>query len=71
VKTPRVLVGEALVFEVEIEALKETKLLVDYVLHFRTKRGTLSPKVHKLKKVLLEKGETITMKKKHPFLSIM
>jgi hypothetical protein len=71
VKTPRVLVGEVLVFEVEIEAQEETMLLVDYVLHFCTKRGTLSPKVHKLKKVLLKKGETITLKKKHPFRANM
>jgi len=71
VQTPKVLVGEALVFEVEIEALDETMLLVDYVLHFCTKRGTLSPKVHKLKKVSLKKGESITLKKKHPFRANM
>lgn len=71
VQTPKVIVGEALVFEVEIEALDETMLLVDYVLHFCTKRGTLSPKVHKLKKVSLKKGEIITLKKTHPFRANM
>lgn len=70
-QTPNVAVGEALVFEVEITAKEETKLLIDYVVHFRTKAGTLSPKVHKLKIVTLKKAETITLAKKHPFKANM
>ena len=70
-KTSIVSVGEALQFEFEITALDETKLLVDYVMHFRTKRATLSPKVHKLKKLSLKKGESMLLKKKHPFKANM
>lgn len=64
-------VGEALIFEFEIEAKEDTKLMVDYIIHFKTKLGTLSPKVHKIKKIFLKKGEKIILKKKHPFKAEM
>jgi hypothetical protein len=64
-------IGEALLFDIEIEAKEDTKLIVDYLIHFKTKSGTLSPKVHKLKKLNLNKGEKITLKKKHPFKANM
>ncbi len=70
-KNDRVQVGEALEFEVEIVALDNVKLMVDYVVHFQTKAGKLSPKVHKLKKFELAKGETRVLKKKHPFKANM
>ena len=60
-------VGEALVFEVTIEAEKDVKLMIDYLMHFQTKAGILSVKVHKLKKLELEKGESIILQKKHLF----
>ena len=69
--TSSVRVGEALEFEIEMMALDEVKLMVDYVMHFCTKRGTLSPKVHKLKKMSLKKGEHSVLKKKHPFKANM
>lgn len=64
-------VGEALFFELEIEAKEETKLMIDYLIYFRTKLGTLSSKVHKLKKMNLKKGEKIMLQKKHPFKANM
>jgi len=70
-KTASVKVGEALEFEVEMMALDDVKLMVDYVIHFWTKKGTLSPKVHKLKKMSLKKGEHSVLKKKHPFKANM
>ena len=70
-KSSTVSVGEALEFEVQIDALDDAMLMVDYVLHFRTKRATLSPKVHKLKKLSLKKGESMVLKKKHPFKANM
>lgn len=66
-----VTIGEALLFDVEIEAKEDTKLLVDYIIHFKTKLGTFSPKVHKLKKFELKEGEKIILKKKHPFKANM
>jgi len=70
-QTPCVKIGEALEFEVDIVALDDVKLMVDYVVHFKTKVGKLSPKVHKLKKFELKKGEKIALKKKHPFKANM
>ena len=68
---PSVKVGEALEFKVEIVALGDVMLMVDYVVHFQTKAGKLSPKVHKLKKLELVKGKRIVLKKKHPFKANM
>ena len=64
-------VGEVLVFEVMIEAKEDVKLMIDYLMYFQTKRGTLSAKVHKLKKFELQKGESVTLQKKHPFRTNM
>ena len=64
-------VGEALWFDFKVKAKEDTKLMIDYIIHFRTKAGTYSPKVHKLKKVSLKKGESLTLQKKHPFKANM
>ncbi len=69
--TPNVKVGGALAFEVEIVAEEDTMLMVDYVVHFQTKSGKLSPKVHKLKKLELVQGENIVLKKRHPLRANM
>ncbi len=71
VQSSTVKVGEALVFTVELEALEEVNLLVDYVIHFCTKKGTLSPKVHKLKKFSMQKGEKRLLAKRHLFKANM
>ncbi len=70
-KNTIVQVGDALEFDVEVLALDDTMLMVDYVVHFQTKVGKLSPKVYKLKKLKLEKDEKIVLKKKHPFKANM
>ena len=64
-------VGESLIFNLEIEAKEETKLIIDYIIHFRTKLGTLNPKIHKLKRVKLMKGDKVTFYKKHRFKADM
>ncbi len=66
-----VLIGEALVFDFEVEATQACKLMVDYIIHFRTKAGSSNPKVHKLKKLSLHKDERMKLKKKHPFKANM
>ncbi|NOR56075.1 MAG: DNA alkylation repair protein [Sulfurovum sp.] len=65
--TKNVSVGEALVFDVEMKANEDVKLLLDYIIHFQTKSGMLSPKVHKLKQLTLKKGDVISIQKKHHF----
>ena len=64
-------VGEALEFSFELMAKADEALMVDYVLYFQTKAGKLTPKVHKLKKLELKKGEKIMLKKKHVFRANM
>jgi len=70
-KSNTVQVGQVLEFEVVLVAQDDEMLMVDYIMHFRTKAGSFSPKVHKLKKLTLQKGKTITLKKKHPFKANM
>jgi len=69
--TEHVLIGDALIFNVTLEAKEDTKLLIDYIVYFRTKAGTFSPKVHKFKKIELKKNTSITLEKKHLFKSAM
>lgn len=66
-----IMIGDALAFQFDLEAKEEMKLMVDYVIHFRTKRNSHNRKVHKLKKFLLHKGEKITLNKKHAFRANM
>jgi hypothetical protein len=66
-----VAVGEAVEFVFQIEAKENCALMLDYVLHFNTKSGKTSPKVHKIKKLHLSKGESIEIRKKHLFKANM
>ncbi len=70
-KSQTVQIGEALEFGVTVKALDEVRLMVDYLIHFRTKAGTLSRKVHKLKRISLKKGECIELQKRHLFRANM
>ncbi|CAA6817391.1 MAG: DNA alkylation repair enzyme [uncultured Sulfurovum sp.] len=65
--TLKVCVGESLDFSFEIKAKAEEALMVDYVIHFQTKKGKLSPKVYKLKKLSMKKETYNTFSKKHHF----
>jgi len=64
-------VGDALAFSFEVVANDDEALMIDYIIHFQTKAGKQSPKVHKLKKIILKKGESVTLTKKHPFKANM
>ena len=64
-------IGEALVFSFEIDSKEEEHLIVDYIMHFRTKAGKLSPKVHKFKKLSLLEGDSVKLDKKHHFKANM
>ena len=66
-----VVVGEAIEIMFALETKESCALMLDYVLHFNTKSGKRSPKVHKIKKVYLSKGESIAITKKHLFKANM
>ena len=69
--TKEVKIGEALHFSMKIDAEERSQLMLDYVIYFVTKRGTSSPKVHKIKKLVLEEGESVKVEKKHVFKAAM
>jgi len=64
-------IGEVLEFQVVIKAKEDVSLMVDYLLYFKNKKGLLNLKVHKLKRLTMKKGESITLKKRHPFRANM
>jgi len=64
-------VGETLMFDVHLYAKEDADVLLDYIIHFRTKQGKFSSKVHKFKQLTLEKGESIILRKKHLFKANM
>jgi 3-methyladenine DNA glycosylase AlkC len=56
-------------FSFDLLATKDEALLIDYVIDFVKKGGGVKPKVFKLKKVSLKKGEGLRMSKNHRFVS--
>ena len=61
-------IGESARFTFEIEAEKDERLLVDYVIDFVKSNGSTSPKVFKLKRLKLKAGEMVRIQKNHRFL---
>ena len=59
-------IGEALSFSCDIEAQGDEALLIDYVIHFQTKAGQMSPKVFKVKQCTLSEGKVMQIEKRHP-----
>jgi len=64
-------VGESLAFSFEIEAQEEVALMIDYRIGFQSKSGQVRPKVYKLKKLVLQKGEKVLIAKEHLFKANM
>ncbi|MBG6161654.1 3-methyladenine DNA glycosylase AlkC/uncharacterized protein (DUF2249 family) [Labrenzia sp. EL_195] len=67
VKTPRVIYGDAVSFDVELSSTgnKAQDLVIDYLVHFKKANGTLAPKVFKWTKVKLEPGERLSLSRDH------
>ena len=58
--------GEAIEFSVDVTAERAEALIVDYVIEFVKANGSTAPKVFKAKHLQLNKGETVTLEKRHP-----
>jgi 3-methyladenine DNA glycosylase AlkC len=58
--------GESLEFSVTITAHQEEALIVDYVIDFVKANGSHSGKVFKAKRLKLSRGESVTIRKRHP-----
>ena len=63
----QVKIGERLGFDLEIEAEASSDLLIDYVIGYRTQRGSYNSKVYKLKKLSIEKNSSVILSKTHHF----
>lgn len=61
-------IGDATSFSATITAEKDENLMIDYVIDFVKANGKTSPKVFKLKKVALKRGQSVTLNKTHKFL---
>ena len=64
--TPSIQPGQAVEFSFTVTALRNESLMLDYIVDFVKANGQLSPKVHKIKKIKLQKGESVTITKRHP-----
>lgn len=67
-ESQQVTMGEALTFSFEIQAEKDEKLMIDYIIHFMKKNGSTSSKVFKIKNGEIKKGESMSVVKNHVFL---
>jgi 3-methyladenine DNA glycosylase AlkC len=63
--TKKILQSDILTFQFDITAYANTELLIDYIIEFVKANGQRKPKVFKIKKVSLRKGESVTLFKKH------
>lgn len=61
-----VVAGESLEFKVTIKADRDESLVIDYVIDFIKANGSHSSKVFKAKKLTIQRGESVTICKRHP-----
>jgi hypothetical protein len=64
-KHRQIRLGNCLEFSIEISALRQESLVIDYAIDFLKNSGSHSRKVFKLTQVRLSKGESVTVSKKH------
>ena len=57
--------GNAIEFSFTVTAQRETSLVIDYVIDFVKSNGSTAPKVHKLKQLNLQSGDSAGVKKRH------
>ena len=63
-------IGESLEFYFDIRSTKKERLIIDYIMHFRTKAGTYSSKVHKIKNTTID-NQKVEFSKRHKFKANM
>jgi hypothetical protein len=64
-------IGEDIEFSFNIECLaNKQKFVLDYALHYQKANGSTSPKVFKIKNLLMQKNETQKIKKAQSFKEI-
>ncbi|OUS08290.1 hypothetical protein A9Q96_02195 [Rhodobacterales bacterium 52_120_T64] len=66
--SPSVTIGDTGAISFKITASRDENLMVDYVMHFVKANGSTAPRVFKLKKLALKKGQLVTIQKNHRFV---
>ncbi len=66
VQTPRVKIGDALEFSIEIESHRDQNLLIDYRMQFAGDGKPGGQKVFKLKQAEVAAGKVLKIRKRHP-----
>jgi 3-methyladenine DNA glycosylase AlkC len=70
--SPQIRMGESLEYSFTLTALKDERLVIDYVIYFQNKAGKLTnSKIFKLKQLELKRGDSIIISKKHKFIENM
>lgn len=65
-------IGETLTFTFTLAATQTKEAMIDYIVHFQSKQGTLSnKKIHKLKAIITDTTQPMTFTKRHPFRANM
>lgn len=66
IKNKKIKVGESLVFDLDILAEENGKMIIDYIIYFQNKKGEMkSKKVHKLKSLEIIKNQNYSLHKSH------
>lgn len=65
-ESTRIQPGDAVEFSFVLTALRAESLMIDYIIDFVKANGTTAPKVHKIKQLNMQKGQSATVKKRHP-----
>ncbi len=58
--------GETITFSFDISATRDEALLIDYIIEFAKDRGATAPKVHKIKKLQIRRGQALAVSRRHP-----
>jgi len=68
VSTPKVTLGETLEFvtKINFNNPKKSKVVIDYLLHFKKANGSLKPKVFKLSTKEIGPQTSLSLTKRHP-----
>ena len=66
--TPKVILGETLEFvtKINFNNPKKSKVVIDYLLHFKKANGSLKPKVFKLSTKEISSHASLSLTKRHP-----
>ncbi len=67
IENPKINIGGSIIFSFNVKAIKDELLVIDYIVDYPMANNKTSKKVFKIKKVLLRKGENITINKKQAF----